>query len=446
MIVTSDDMEKAASGIPNLEELRKAPAALSASERLALFTHIFTFRPKNYLEVGTLLGGSALIVAHAMNESGNDEGRLVLVDPCTACEIDEVVWSKIERRSIRICNFSQNVLPSLLPGFDCIFIDGDHSEASAFSDLTAAWRILSADGSILIHDVNNMNVRSAVERFLVKHEDASDCGLLSHTGHEQYGEQWGGLQLIRKTRRIGIGIITMNRIEALKGCIAAIKLNTKIPYSLVVADDGSTDGSWEFLEKEGVIRLGGVNRGLGWNRNRVMHYFMEKMPECDTLIILEDDCHPSSPRWEREWIAAANKWSYVCYTPERLRENPACGVGTPADPWFCSWAGTQCVAVTRNAIIAVGYSDTRFHPPYGHEDTDLRWRYAKYMMCLKYGNCTPVLASGITIFDYGTFFNAESEKKNRDVLESVKNDPVYRPAWKNDEEMKILKDEIERAK
>src|SRR5688572_15655865 len=50
-----------------LEVLSWAPAWLTGSERLLLFTLIYSLRPERYLEIGTLQGGSALIVSAAMD-------------------------------------------------------------------------------------------------------------------------------------------------------------------------------------------------------------------------------------------------------------------------------------------------------------------------------------------------------------------------------------------
>src|SRR5512143_1891755 len=64
----------------DLDVVQWAPVWMTRAERLLLYTLAFCLRPKRYLEIGTLKGGSALLVNAALN-SLQAEGRLVCVDP-----------------------------------------------------------------------------------------------------------------------------------------------------------------------------------------------------------------------------------------------------------------------------------------------------------------------------------------------------------------------------
>src|SRR5690242_19355284 len=97
---------------------------------------------------------------------------------------------------------------------------------------------------------------------------------------------------------LGLGIITYNRKEALQKCLERIRSFTRTPYQLVVADDGSEDGSAEWARAQGISVVTGQRRGVVWNRNRALAYLHE-WTTCDPILMLEDDAWPAEPGWEQ---------------------------------------------------------------------------------------------------------------------------------------------------
>jgi GT2 family glycosyltransferase len=54
------------------------------------------------------------------------------------------------------------------------------------------------------------------------------------------------------TGGLGIGIVTFNRLPRLKSTLEAVARHTVIAYHGVVADDGSSDGTQDWLTGAGI--------------------------------------------------------------------------------------------------------------------------------------------------------------------------------------------------
>ena len=100
-----------------------------------LFTLIHCLRPRRYLEVGVLHGGSALIVAKAMDAVQSD-GKLILVD--FNPQIEESNWRQMEHRSALVKGRSPQILSEACRAaggpFDFVFVDGDHEATGVMRD------------------------------------------------------------------------------------------------------------------------------------------------------------------------------------------------------------------------------------------------------------------------------------------------------------------------
>ena len=88
---------------------------------------------------------------------------------------------------------------------------------------------------------------------------------------------------------VGIGIITFNRRDLVDSTIAQVRALTKEPdAALVIADDGSSDGTLEMLRDKQVPMITGTNMGIAWNKNRAL-FLLSHLLGCSTVILLEDD-------------------------------------------------------------------------------------------------------------------------------------------------------------
>ena len=70
--------------------------------------------------------------------------------------------------------------------------------------------------------------------------------------------------------RVGIGIITCNRKDVLAETLARVRAHTTAPFTLAVADDGSTDGTADMVRSQNITLVTGRNMGIAWNKNRAL--------------------------------------------------------------------------------------------------------------------------------------------------------------------------------
>ena len=237
---------------------------------------------------------------------------------------------------------------------------------------------------------------------------------------------------------LGIGIVTYNRLQSLRETIRCVRKHTVSSYRLIVAPDGCTDGTVKWCRENGVVTFDVPRRGLTWNRNRLLYYFTKTMP-VDVIMLLEDDTSPIVDNWESEWVRAAKKWGQVCYAWPGTHEPPETGEGTPDNPYLSNAVAMQCVCMTKEALAKAGYSDTRFLPPFGHEDTEWRWRYAREHGTLD-GCRTPALRSGVRVTDCGTYRTKYQDvlDANFAMLESVWTDRNYHEPWRTSYEKEVF--------
>jgi GT2 family glycosyltransferase len=103
--------------------------------------------------------------------------------------------------------------------------------------------------------------------------------------------------------RLGIGIITCNRKDVLSETVARVRAHTNPPFALVVADDGSEDGTADLMRSQNVTLVTGPNMGIAWNKNRAL-FLLGASAQCDVMILLEDDSFPTRNGWTDEWVLA----------------------------------------------------------------------------------------------------------------------------------------------
>jgi len=142
---------------------------VNPGDRRALFYLISALRPRSVLEIGTNVGASTVHIAAALNANDSDvgAGRLVTVDiedvndsPTAPWKIAGLPFSarqRIEKLNGRaeitfITRASLDFLADTNETFDCIFLDGDHSEGAVFAELIHVSRLLNEGGTIILHD------------------------------------------------------------------------------------------------------------------------------------------------------------------------------------------------------------------------------------------------------------------------------------------------------
>lgn len=99
----------------------------------------------------------------------------------------------------------------------------------------------------------------------------------------------------------GVGIATYNRAKHLGEVIKGV-LDTVTDVKVVVADDGSTDDTAYVVSQfKNVIYLRGPNKGVAYNKNRVLF----ALQNCSYISVIEDDLVPTSSGWFELYQKAA---------------------------------------------------------------------------------------------------------------------------------------------
>jgi hypothetical protein len=251
--------------------------------------------------------------------------------------------------------------------------------------------------------------------------------------------------------RVGIGIVTYNRRNIVAGTIDRVRELTGDPDAvMVVADDGSSDGTLEMLREKRVPVITGVNKGIAWNKNRAL-FLLSQMLRCETVILLEDDTQPVVAGWEQEWAIAAERWGHVNFVRDFMYDRPVSGSGSAADPFCCRDVTAQCAAYSSAALTFAGYYDPLFRG-FGHEHVE----HSRRLVRCGYGGTQAwtdgretvlfyLIKGGLTEVACESHANAADEARNLLLAQQLMTKPGYRAPWGNDTELRQFRSETESA-
>jgi hypothetical protein len=248
---------------------------------------------------------------------------------------------------------------------------------------------------------------------------------------------------------VGIGIITYNRKATVAATIERVRALTREPNAaLVVADDGSDDGTPGMLRDMRVPVVTGINMGIAWNKNRAL-FVLSQLLGCETVILLEDDAQPVAAGWESHWMTAARRWGHVNYAGGWLREHFLSGSGTAEDPFRATMVTAQCAGFSRGALTYAGYFDPRFGG-YGHEHVE----HTRRMIRLGYGGGVEqrngqeqvifhLITGSIAMVESTSHGDAAAADKNLSLAHQLMSFQGYRAPWGDDREARQFRSEAE---
>lgn len=251
--------------------------------------------------------------------------------------------------------------------------------------------------------------------------------------------------------RIGIGIVTYNRRDVLAATIEKLRRFTRHrDTDLVVADDGSTDGTLAWLRENNVPVVTGVNMGIAWNKNRAL-YLLSALLRCEAVILLEDDTQPAKPGWEAEWIAASTLWGHANFAAPWMRDHFISGQGTAQDPILCGEVTAQCAVFSRQSLLYGGFYDSRFKG-YGHEHVE----HTRRLVRVGFGGTDrfvdgkeqmryKLIRGDLRVVEVPSFLDRAEVERNLAVAGPLMVDQTYRAPWRDDSELKQFRAEMHSA-
>jgi glycosyltransferase involved in cell wall biosynthesis len=216
---------------------------------------------------------------------------------------------------------------------------------------------------------------------------------------------------------------------------------------MVVADDGSTDGTVDFLKSEDIPHVTGMNMGIAWNKNRAL-FLLAQVMRCQTVILLEDDTRPTRDGWEEEWIEVTQRWGHANFAPLWFDQFYVGGNRTIESPAHYKMLTAQCSAYSAECLSYGGYFDTRFRG-YGHEHVE----HSRRLVRVGYGGTEKHLNGRIEV----TFIMLKNSlevipcRSHNDLVQSAQNETLaqdlinqegFRAPWGNDVEMRQFRREM----
>jgi GT2 family glycosyltransferase len=92
---------------------------------------------------------------------------------------------------------------------------------------------------------------------------------------------------------VWVAIVTHNRLDLLKICLSAVLKQTRPPSKILVIDNASTDGTYEWLAcQTGILRIRQSNLGSAGGFARAFRESLAKGAEW--IWCLDDDCEPKA--------------------------------------------------------------------------------------------------------------------------------------------------------
>lgn len=245
---------------------------------------------------------------------------------------------------------------------------------------------------------------------------------------------------------LGLAVITYNRLPRLRRTLANIRKHTGGSYKLIVADDGSTDGTAPWCRQENYQVITGQNRGVSWNKNRAL--FALAAMKCDPILLIEDDCYPAEDNWQSDWLDATALWHHVSFATRRIRKRGVTGSGTPQSPFLSAHATAQCSSISLEALSRVGFLDSRF-TGCGIEHKEWTSRiisagYAKQKVISEGGRPLAAkiyIAGGLSAEEPKSYRTVEDVARNRSINRQLKNEPIFRLPWGSSNEKELFIDE-----
>lgn len=109
-----------------------------------------------------------------------------------------------------------------------------------------------------------------------------------------------------KPARVNLAILTYNALDYTKMCLESIARNTRVEHNVFVLDNGSTDGSREWLRQhkapnfyfEEAVKNGGVPGG----RNRLIEIITPFLPD-DGFVAFSDNDMEMKEGWDEDYLA-----------------------------------------------------------------------------------------------------------------------------------------------
>ena len=182
-----------------------------------------------------------------------------------------------------------------------------------------------------------------------------------------------------KPARLNIALMTFNALHYTQLCLASLKQHSTEPYNVFIVDNGSTDGTREWLAEQPddnlFVEFSPANLGVPGGRNRLLQLIQPHLRTSDFVIFMDNDIEVM-PGWVEHFsnffaanphVGIATAVGHFFNVRGDVRELGAVPVGAPT-PVDVACGGFVCW-VRAAAAAAVGEYDEQLGL-FWHEDDD----------------------------------------------------------------------------
>jgi GT2 family glycosyltransferase len=176
---------------------------------------------------------------------------------------------------------------------------------------------------------------------------------------------------------ISILVLTFNHLDKTKQFLELLYKNTKPEFNLVIVDNGSSDGTKDFLEKleykNLIVHYNWSNRGIIGGRNQAYRILKNNFEELDKVIFLDNDQFVKK-NWDNYYLDLFSLgYDIVGIEAWKMRSNflPYCRINSIKEEF--SYIGCGGMMIKNSVIEDIGLFDVQFNPFY-FEDPDFCFR------------------------------------------------------------------------
>lgn len=249
---------------------------------------------------------------------------------------------------------------------------------------------------------------------------------------------------------IGICVRSYNRLQSLQTVIERIKTHTRSSYELIVCDDGSVDGTVEWLKDRGIRHITGRTMTAPWNLNRGLYYF-QNYADCRYIMQMNDTIRVWEDGWEDEWLSAAEIWkgifwSYFDHRRDQFVDPLSRGTGTIHDPYRVAYVGNAFFCVMKDEAKKIGYIDSAFRGGGQYvRDWGCRWARQFANIWGEPKEFFPSMNAHVGAEWDNNPPTPEEQIASDNLFYALQRDPIFRLPWSNEHEERQLKEEVETA-
>jgi GT2 family glycosyltransferase len=179
--------------------------------------------------------------------------------------------------------------------------------------------------------------------------------------------------------KVCIIITNWNGKKLLKNCLFSLfKLTDYLNYKVIVVDNGSTDGSAEFLHKKFPqvdVLVMDKNYGYAKGCNEGIKYALNKYNP-DYFLLLNNDTKIIKRNWLKSLVNSSLDVSQpLILNPDKTIQNMGGGFSIFAEPYIITWdeepfwISGVCMLIKKAVIKKIGFLDENVA-----EDLDFGWR------------------------------------------------------------------------